>query len=339
MARSFKQSAEAWLTRQWYAAEAPWAGLLPLELAFRSAVALRRLAYRNGLKASTRLPVPVIVVGNLSVGGVGKTPLVVWIVQTLLEQGYRPGVISRGFGGTGSTEPLAVTGTSDPDRVGDESVLIALRCGVPVYVHRDRVRAGKALLAAHDCDVIVSDDGLQHYGLARDLEIAVVDGERGFGNRHLLPAGPLREPVRRLDEVDLVVQRSRGGDDEIVMSIRGKVAVNLLNPQVVKPLAEFRREKLVAVAGIGYPQRFFDLLTEEQLDFEQRPFPDHHRFCPNDLRHDRGAVIMTEKDAVKCRVFASLEHWYVPVSAELSGSFRETFLTLLQVKIDGQKAP
>jgi tetraacyldisaccharide 4'-kinase len=200
---------ERWFQQQWYGHEHPNPGLLPLEMLFRAAVGIRRMGYRKGLKPSGRLPVPVVVVGNLTVGGVGKTPLVIWLIETLRTKGFRPGVISRGYGGQTAKQPQEVTAESDAATVGDEPLMVALRTGAPVFVHPDRFEAGKALLSGHDCDVIIADDGLQHYALARDVEIVVVDGERRYGNGHLLPAGPMREPEARIAEADLVV--CRGG--------------------------------------------------------------------------------------------------------------------------------
>jgi tetraacyldisaccharide 4'-kinase len=332
------KSLEQWLQRQWYGGDSPNPWLLPLEQVFKAAVRVRRLGYVKGLKPSRKLPAPVIVVGNLTVGGVGKTPLVIALVELLREAGYRPGVISRGYGGLGAVQPLAVTPSSDPAVVGDESLLTTLRTGAPVCVHRDRYAAGQALLAAHDCDVIVADDGLQHYGLARDVEIAVVDGDRRFGNGHLLPAGPLREPVRRLGDVDLVVCRGRGLPGEFSMSIAGVEAVNLLAPEQRRRLSSLAGNDLVALAGIGNPASFFQLLSRHGLNFEARVFPDHHRFSPDDLPRDGRIVLMTEKDAVKCRAFATERDWHVPVSAVLPDEFRLTLINLIKVKCDGQQA-
>ncbi len=327
----------AWLQRRWYEPFAPLL-LVPLSWLFRAAVALRRLAYRRGWKSARRLPVPVIVAGNLTVGGAGKTPLAIWLAEFLAAAGYKPGVISRGYGGCKRAEPLAVFPESDPFEAGDEPVLIARRTGRPVYVFSRRAEAGRALLAATDCDVLIADDGLQHYALARDVEIVVVDGERGFGNGYCLPAGPLREPIERLSEADLIVRRGEPREGEYLMTLVGDEAVNLADESLRKPLAGFVGVKLCAVAGIGNPGSFFTHLRKAGLDFEERPFPDHHRYRPEDLRFgDDVTVLMTEKDAVKCQGIAGERFWYVPVRAELPPEFGERLLQLLKARGDGQE--
>ena len=328
-----------WLQSRWYD-EKPPLGLVPLSGLFRGIVALRRMAYRRGWKQARRLPVPVVVVGNLSVGGTGKTPLAIWLVEFLKASGYKPGVVSRGYGGRKQAKPLAVTADSDPAEAGDEPVLIARRTACPVYVFPRRFEAGRALLSDNDCDILIADDGLQHYALARDVEIAVVDGGRRFGNGQCLPAGPLREPAGRLAEVDLVVCRGAPRPGEFGMALACGEAVNLADPSIKKPLADFIGVKLRAIAGIGHPQRFFAELRAAGLSFEERAFPDHHRFGPEDLGPDDGAqIVMTEKDAVKCRGFANGRLWAVPLRAQLPPAFGETVLQLLKkVKPDGQKA-
>lgn len=326
-----------WLQNRWYEPRPP-AGLVPLSAVFRGAVALRRWAYRKGWRHSQRLKVPVVVVGNLTVGGTGKTPLTIWLAEFLKASGYKPGVVSRGYGGRKQDKPLAVYADSDPAEAGDEPVLIARSTGCPVYVCPRRVEAGLALLAASDCDILIADDGLQHYALARDVEIAVVDGERRFGNGFCLPAGPLREPVERLREVDLIVCRGEPQPGEYAMALVLGEAVNLADETLKKPLADFIGTKLGAVAGIGHPQRFFSGLKNIGLNFEARAFPDHHRFVPQDLGADNAQVLMTEKDAVKCRGFANRERlWAVLLAASLPPAFGEHLLQLLRAKHDGQK--
>lgn len=322
----------------WYGREqaAPW--LQPLSGLFGRAVALRKLAYARGWKKAERLPVPVIVVGNLTVGGVGKTPLVIWLAEFLARAGYKPGVISRGYGGVRLNEPCRVDAQSNPRHFGDEPVLIAKRTGVPVCVYHQRADAGRLLLAETDCDLLIADDGLQHYALARDVEIAVIDGERRFGNGALLPAGPLREPVERLAEVDLIVTRNRPLAGEYEMKLIGGEAVNLLEPSLRKPLVDFIGGPVYAVAGIGYPDRFFDDLRRAGLTVEAHPYPDHYAYTVADLDFDDELpVLMTEKDAVKCASFAGAHHWIVPVAAELPPAFGETLLQLLKAKCDGRK--
>ncbi|HXH04068.1 MAG TPA: tetraacyldisaccharide 4'-kinase [Candidatus Competibacteraceae bacterium] len=294
--------------------------LLPLSWLFQALVTLRRSAYRRGWRQVERLPVPVVVVGNITVGGSGKTPLVVRLVELLRDQGWYPGVISRGYGGRAMQWPQAVSAGSDPAQVGDEPLLLARRCRCPLWVGPDRVAAARALLAAHpQCDVLISDDGLQHYRLGRDLELVVLDGERRLGNDACLPAGPLREPPSRLAEVDFLVVN--GGVPETGawhMDLVGEVLVNLRDPSVSCALATWSGQAVHAVAGIGHPQRFFDALRRHGLQVVAHPFPDHHVFQAADLAFDDALpILMTEKDAVKCHPWASARCWYLPVRARL----------------------
>ena len=292
--------------------------LSPLAILFAAVSGLRRLAYRRGWLASIAVGVPVIVVGNITAGGSGKTPLTIWLVNWLRTQGYRPGVLSRGYGGAarGCVEVQIDSLASD---VGDEPLLIRFKTGAPVVVGRDRVAAARTLLASHpEVDVLVSDDGLQHYRLQRDIELAVVDAASGLGNAWPLPAGPLREPSRRLNQVDAVIQVVRGAAqpraDLPVTSWRADytagLAYRLRAPQATRPLRELPSQDWLAVTGIGRPQGFFDMLQAAGIRFRPRTFPDHHAFQPQDLPAD-GAVVMTEKDAVKCVTFAGTDWWAV----------------------------
>lgn len=313
---------EAELTQVWYGDKRPGLALRALALLYGSAMTLRRWLYANHWLRSTRLRVPVIVVGNLSVGGTGKTPLTLSLVEALRERGLRPGVISRGYGGS-ATAPQRVTVQSEPDVVGDEPYLIHDRCGVPLAVARDRVAAAQLLLdGAGQIDCLIADDGLQHLRLARDIEICVVDGRRRFGNGRLLPAGPLREPVARLQRVDFLV--CNGGETpagEVRMDLRLGDAVSL-NGAPVRALQTFAGQSVHAVAGIGNPSRFFDSLRACGLTIREHAFPDHHAFVPADLAFGATApIVMTEKDAVKCRAFAPPDSWYVPVTAQLPSEF------------------
>ena len=305
--------------------------LLPLSALYCAVVALRRGAYHVGLKKVQRLTVPVIVVGNISVGGTGKTPLVGWLAQFLREQGYRPGLVARGYGGKAQHWPQQVRADSDPAAVGDEPVLLVRTTGCPMAVAPDRVAAARALLEHSDCDLILSDDGLQHYALGRDIEIAVVDGVRRLGNRHCLPAGPLREPANRLDRVDLVVSNGLAGRNEFGMQVQAGDAVNLLSGEH-RPLQSFRGEHPYAIAGIGRPERFFDNLRREGLMIEARAFPDHHAFRAEDLAFADRTLLMTEKDAVKCRRFAQAHFWMVGSRVEMDVRFGERVMTLLQAR-------
>ncbi len=328
-----------WLQRQWYEAKPPMA-LVPLSAMFRVVVAIRRLAYRKQWKQSEHLSVPVIVVGNLTVGGTGKTPLTIWLADFLTRAGYKPGIVSRGYGGRKHDKPVAVFSTSDPLEVGDEPVLIAKRTACPVYVFPRRAEAARALLANTDCDILIADDGLQHYALARDVEIAVVDGERRFGNGQCLPAGPLREPVNRLAEIDLVVCRGVALANEYPLTLTlSEEAVNLTDQTLTRRLSELIGiQPLYAVAGIGNPGRFFTGLKQMGLSFEERAFPDHHAFTTEDLDFGENAtILMTEKDAVKCRGFANQRFWTVPLQGEMPPAFGEALLQKLKVKHHGQK--
>ena len=304
--------------------------LWPLSLLFGLAARVRRLLYLHGLRRSEAVPVPLIVVGNITVGGAGKTPLVARLVDLLREAGYQPGVISRGYGGQSAQWPQQVRADSNPRLVGDEPVLLARRCRCPIVVGPDRVAAARTLLDTHGCNVILSDDGLQHYRLQRDLEIAVVDGFRRLGNGACLPAGPLREPPSRLREVDFVVGNGAARGSEYLMSLRGDRAVNLTDPGISVSLAGFSQSTVHAVAGIGDPGRFFDQLRHARLRILEHPFPDHHAFRPQDLHFPQDLpVLMTEKDAVKCQTFAPEGCWYVPVSARLEPAFEEDLLKRL----------
>lgn len=319
------------LERVWYGSSR-WSALLaPLGLLYGGAVSLRRALYKLGGLRSTRVQVPVIVVGNLAVGGTGKTPLVIWLVEVLRRAGKHPGVVSRGYGGLATHWPQQVTADSDPRQVGDEPVLIAARAACPVVVDPDRVRAAQTLLATHPCDVIVSDDGLQHYALQRDVEIAVVDGVRRHGNGRCLPAGPLREPLRRLREVDVVIVNGGDAADACRFDLIGDTACALDGKRAARPLDEFAGLAVHGVAGIGRPARFFDHLRRRGLNVIEHAFPDHHGFRAEDVRFEDGLpVLMTEKDAVKCGDFADATHWYVPVSACVEKSCEARLLDVLR---------
>ena len=320
----------SWLDRYGYSLNLVAVLLWPLGLLFGAVARARRFLYQSGILKSVGLGVPVVVVGNISVGGTGKTPLVARLVELLREAGYRPGVVGRGYGGRSAQWPRAVLIDSDPEQVGDEPVLLARRCRCPVVVGPDRVAAARLLSETYGCNVIVSDDGLQHYRLRRDIEIAVVDGFRRLGNAACLPAGPLREPPSRLREVDFVVGNGAARGREYLMSLRGATAHNLRDPCITATLAGFRQSTVHAVAGIGDPWRFFDHLRHARLRLIEHPFPDHHPFRAEDLRFREDLpVLMTEKDAVKCRAIGPENGWYVPVSARLDPEFEDSFLKRL----------
>lgn len=318
------------LPEHWQRRDAVSAALWPLSLLFGAVVAFRRALYRGGWLRSVRTPVPVIVVGNITVGGTGKTPLTIWLAQFLARHGFRPGIVTRGYGGSARHWPLEVTGETDAALAGDEPVLLARHAGCPVLVDPDRVRGAQALTDSGSCDVILSDDGLQHYRLARDVEIAVIDGARRFGNGWLLPAGPLREPPSRLASVDLrVVQGGAPRAGELAMRLVPTGLVRVCN-RTTATLDSYRGKCVHAIAGIGHPARFFDTLRGLGIEVMEHPFPDHHRFAPGDLAFDDELpVIMTEKDAVKCQRFAEGDWWYLAVTAEPDAGLGERLLKLL----------
>ncbi len=325
----------------WYRTRPAHLLLIPLSLLFRAVVAARRALYARGTLRSERLPVPVVVVGNLSVGGTGKTPLVIWLVTVLRTAGYRPGIITRGYGGARGLRE--VTPATPPAEAGDEALLLARRTGAPVFAGPLRAQAGRALLSAHpECDVLVSDDGLQHYALARDVEIAVIDGQRGFGNGRLLPAGPLREPIGRLREVDAIVLNGTPAASVPAgyqMQLKGERIVNLRQPQLTAQVTSLQGRVVHAIAGIGNPRRFFEHLRALGLTPRTHPFPDHFAFTADDLAFaGTDAVLMTEKDAVKCLAFALDSYWYLPVEAEVDPALSRLILAKLET-VHGRQAP
>ena len=320
--------------KHWYRLSPLSLALWPASLLFRLVLALRRLAYRSGILPSVTLPVAVIVVGNLVVGGTGKTPLVLSLAAMLKKSGRKPGIVSRGYRSAAGA-PMAVAAGSPVDLVGDEPLLLARASGCPVWIGRDRAAAALGLLAAHpECDLLILDDGLQHYRLARDIEIAVED-ERGAGNGFLIPAGPLREPVSR--RVDIWVAHATPctrRDPCFRMDLRGDLFRSVAAPREVVAAAAFERRKLHAVAGIGNPKRFFDQLARLGLASVNHAFPDHHAYSAGDLDFgDCEAVLMTEKDAVKCEAFARGPWYALQVEAELAPAFFD----LILAKLNGLK--
>ncbi|WP_455385761.1 tetraacyldisaccharide 4'-kinase [Acidihalobacter prosperus] len=311
--------------------------LLPLSALYCAVVTRRR---RTFLQAPPPpLPLPVVVVGNVTVGGTGKTPMVIRLCEWLREQGWRPGVVSRGYGGGGSDRPLRVTECSSATDAGDEPLLIALRARVPVSVCADRVAAVRALLADDACDIVVADDGMQHYRLPRDVEIAMLDGRRRLGNGRCLPAGPLREPASRLQEVDFVVStEGEPAAGEYGMALHLDAAWSLADSSQRRQPSDFSGTTVHAVAGIGNPERFFAALEAAGLHIVRHAFPDHHRYRAEELVFGDGApVLMTEKDAVKCLEFAPSDCWAVPASAELPAALTAALDERLRKLRNGQE--
>lgn len=306
--------------------------LLPISWLYGLVSSLRRVAYQRGWLASWQAPIPVVVVGNLTVGGAGKTPLVVWLVKSLQARGIRVGVVSRGYGGRSDRYPLSLNMTTSAQQAGDEPVLIFQRTGVPVVVAPDRSAAVRALLEQYDLDIVITDDGLQHYALRRSLELVVVDGVRRFGNGWWLPAGPMRERVSRLASVDAVIVN--GGKSK-----KGEIAMQLVPGQAVNLLTGEKRDvrtltNIVAMAGIGYPTRFFDMLTQIGVNILSCcAFTDHQVYELAQLTvltQPNETLLMTEKDAVKCRGFARSHWWYLPVNANLDKAESEELLAKIE---------
>jgi tetraacyldisaccharide 4'-kinase len=284
----------------------------------------RYFLQKNALKNNEN-QLPVIVVGNISVGGNGKTPFVIWLCELLVSEGYKPGIISRGYGGKSENYPLLLTDETEGREAGDEPVMLFKRLGVPIVVDPKRVNAAKYLSEQCDVDIIITDDGLQHYALARDIEIAVVDGQRRFGNQKLMPMGPLREPLSRLKEVDFIINNGDYANNEVTM---------LLQPQACKAVdgrhaALPKLSKVNACAAIGNPQRFFDTLETQNYQLsKQVAFADHYAFNSEDFTQfsNNLPLLMTEKDAVKCLKFALPNWWYLPINAQLPDSFQQQLL-------------
>ena len=326
-----------WLQHHWYRTTPLHLILFPISLLFRLLVAFRRDLYSSGFLGSEQLLLPVIVVGNISVGGTGKTPLTLALAQQLIENDWHPLIISRGYK-RATQRPQQVDPDMPATQAGDEPLLMAQRNLCPVWVGKNRVATAHAALQAHpQCDVVLSDDGLQHYRLRRDIEIAVIDGERGMGNGFLLPAGPLREPISRLKTVDaVVVNGSKAGTGQFKMSLEGATFYQLINPSQTATASDFQSKKNHAVAGIGHPQRYFQHLQTLGITFTPHAFPDHHPYSASDLQFtDCDAVLLTEKDAVKCIAFADEQYWVLRVDAQIDSSL--TDLILRKIKPHGSE--
>ena len=334
-----------WFQKQWSSYSLWHILLLPLSWIFLVVISVRKSLYSLGWLKSTRLSVPVIVVGNITVGGTGKTPLVIWLAEQLKLAGFKPGIISRGYGGT-SKLATTVFANSNPQLVGDEPVLIAKRTACPMFVGANRVAAGQALLQANpQCNVIISDDGLQHYALQRDIEIALVNSNSQFGNQLLLPAGPLREKLSRLQSVDAIVDSGNGAAFAVAfkealqvpifnMTLQGECFESVDGSKTKQPASYFADKNLVAIAGIGNPERFFNQLSGLGLQFERKAFADHHAFTAQDLMQFSGkTILMTEKDAVKCSTFTTSDTWCLPVTATISASSQTSLITLILQKL------
>lgn len=321
-------SLEQRLQQHWYGRPGWLWLLLPLEWLFRCIAALRRTLFRLGLLIRYRAPVPIIVVGNIAVGGTGKTPVTLALCSALRRFGYRPGIVSRGYGARPPHTPFLVKPDSDPHHSGDEPLLLARRSGCPVVIAPKRADGVRDLLKMADCDVVICDDGLQHYALARDIELVVIDGMRGLGNGHCLPVGPLREPAARLQRVDAVLINgdNDSGIDGHPIALVPTALINLVSGEQLAP-ESWAGGQVHALAGIGNPERFFATLRSLGIEPIEQPLPDHHVFDAADLRiHDELPIVMTEKDAVKCASFATERCWYLAVETALPDSLIESLL-------------
>jgi len=334
-----------WIHRVWYEqASLGWL-LLPLSAVYWIISGCRRLFYKSGILRTHHASVPVIVVGNITAGGTGKTPTVIWLARQLRERGFSPGIVSRGYGGSKSNSPMRVDSDSAVTLVGDEPVLLARRSECPVIVDADRVRAA-AMLADDGVDVVIADDGLQHYRLGRDYEICVIDGRRGLGNRRLLPAGPLRELPGRLDDVDqLLVNGPMRMSSDLSVTEQNAVEFELLateacrlNGSLVRPIERFSGSTVHAVAAIGNPARFFDLLRSFGIQVLEHSFVDHAALVPKDIEFDDDfAVFMTEKDAVKFGRKMNDKFWFVPVEFHIDPVFALPIIGQIESRLELRK--
>lgn len=331
-----------WIHRVWYEDSAGKWLLMPFSAIYWCLTSMRRWLYRCGLLKTVRTRVPVIVVGNITAGGTGKTPTTVWLARELSARGFAPGIVSRGYGGSKSASPMRVDRHSDASLVGDEPVLLAKRSECPVIVDADRVRAAE-MLVDDGVDLIIADDGLQHYRLGRDCEVCIIDGARGLGNRQLLPAGPLREPLERLYAVDqvLVNGRMRGAAADLSEVEQNALRFDLvateaarLNGSLIRPLRSFKGTTVHAVAAIGNPARFFELLRSFDIQVIEHPHPDHAQLGPPDITfNDDFDVLMTEKDAVKFGASAPDKVWYVPVEFSIDAVAAGPWLEQVESRI------
>lgn len=314
------------LVKSWYAPTWATALLMPVSFLYRLFIAARHLLYKSGVLTVRDFDVPIVVVGNLTVGGTGKTPLLIHLAKQLVAHGYKPGIVSRGYGAKGSY-PVRVTPNTEVLRSGDEPLLIARSINVPVVVDPDRVNAVSEVLKTGSIDIVLSDDGLQHTRLGRQLEIVVIDGKRGLGNGLLLPAGPLRESPKRLDTVNVVVRHGgKPNPGESSMATSLGTVVNI-NDGRESSLGAFKQKKCVVITAIADPDRFYQQLSEEGLQFERIEFLDHHYFSLEDLQnYQDSTVLMTEKDAVKCQTLAGQDWWQVSQEVRTDGGVVESVL-------------
>lgn len=333
-----------WIQRVWYDGSRAYWMLLPLSGIYWVLITLRRLLYRSGLLKSEEIAAPVIVVGNITAGGTGKTPAALWIAQALKERGFTPGIVSRGYGGSKSSSPMRVDAASDPGVVGDEPVLLARRSGCQVAVAARRAH-GAAMLVEDGADLIIADDGLQHPNLPRCYEICVIDGARWLGNRFLLPAGPLRETTARLNDVDQILVNGKLREPGKTANEQNAIEFDLvasnvcrLNGSVTRPIERFAGSTVHGVAAIGNPQRFFDMLRSYEIQVIEHEYPDHARVDIAELSfNDEFDVVMTEKDAVKLGARVSDRFWYVPVELRMDPALAGPLLAQVESRMRGEQ--
>ena len=313
---------ETLIEKVWYSKNIFSLLLSPLSLIYISIIYLRYTLYQLGLISITKINAPTIVIGNIVAGGTGKTPLVIWLAKYFKDKGFLPGIVSRGYGGTYLSNIELVKPTSNPLLVGDEPVIIARNTNCPVVVAKKRAKGAKKLVEKYNCNIILCDDGMQHYSLARDIEIAVIDGQRRFGNNYCFPAGPLREPKSRIFKADLIVSKYNARTCEHKMDYTYHQLVSLNELSKTIPISDLHGMTVHAIAGINNPDHFFSYLRSHKLELIIHKFPDHYSYTEDDVKFDDNfPVVMTEKDAVKCLNYSSDKHWYIPISAELSKSF------------------
>lgn len=333
-----------WLQRVWYQGGTGYWFLLPLSGIYWLIISVRGLMYGAGVLKKKRLEVPVIVVGNLTAGGTGKTPVSVWLAKEFTQRGFAPGIVSRGYGGSKSSSPMRVDAASDPEVVGDEPVLLAKRSACPVAVDRNRVRAAQ-MLAESGVDLIIADDGLQHLRLARDYEICVLDGNRWLGNHLLLPAGPLRETKSRLDSVDQILVNGELGEQGMTAKEQNAISFDLLavevcrlNGSLTRAIDRFDATTVHAVAAIGNPARFFDMLRKHGMDVIEHEYPDHAQIHLDALNFDDDLqILMTEKDAVKFGTRVDDRFWYVPVDINMDAALAGPWLEQMESRMRSEK--
>ena len=332
------------LNKQYYIKSSWILILLPLSFIYFLIISFRTWAYKTGIFKSIKLDVPVVIIGNITIGGAGKTPLVIWVLEKLIKIGMKPGLICSGYN-SNANSPQEVFNNSEVSDIGDEALMIKLRfqkvnnIDIPIFVGKRKVQVGKALLKSYpDINILISDDGLQHYELKRDFEIAVIDEVREFGNKFLIPTGPLREPITRLNKVDAEIVNSRTlktWRKAYGMTYFGGVLVNCLQNDHISDFDVLEKE-IVAITGIGNPERFFEQLISSGLKFKKVIFDDHYFFKESDFKdYDDMDIIMTEKDAVKCKSFAKENFWYLPIYADVEEGLFKQMIKKLRIKLNG----